>query len=204
MFKTITFFVQMLQPGQKTLPVKTTSSLLVSPFEGKGHSIVDGKKFDWNQFDTLAIPGGSWFEHKNDFVERPTVPVRRLGRADAEKARSLQEVGASQRRRSLADLRLIIRPAPARSRAGSCSLAISDELLSCRIESNTKLVSHIDCPGGGQVWVEGTTLYVGHMRPTSGTTIIDVADPRKAKIARQDSMCVKAGTRTRCVFPATS
>jgi len=34
-------------------------------------------------------------------------------------------------------------------------------------QSNTKLVSHIDCPGGGQVWVEGTTLYVGHMRPTS-------------------------------------
>ena len=47
--------------------------------------------------------------------------------------------------------------------------------------SNTKLVSHIDCPGGGQVWVEGTTLYVGHMRPTSGTTIIDVADPRNPK-----------------------
>jgi hypothetical protein len=43
-------------------------------------------------------------------------------------------------------------------------------------------VSHIDCPGGGQVWVEGTTLYVGHMRPTSGTTIIDVADPRNPKI----------------------
>ena len=25
--------------------------------------------------------------------------------------------------------------------------------------SNTKLVSHFDCPGGGQVWVDGTTLY---------------------------------------------
>jgi hypothetical protein len=48
--------------------------------------------------------------------------------------------------------------------------------------ANTSLVSHIDTPGGGQVWVEGTTLYVGHMRPTSGTTIIDVADPRKPKI----------------------
>jgi hypothetical protein len=48
--------------------------------------------------------------------------------------------------------------------------------------SNTRLVSHIDCPGGGQVWVEGTTLYVGHMRPTSGTTIIDVSDPRDPRI----------------------
>jgi len=47
-----------------------------------------------------------------------------------------------------------------------------------RRQSNTTLLSHIDCPGGGQVWVEGATLYVGHMRPTSGTTIVDIADPR--------------------------
>lgn len=52
-------------------------------------------------------------------------------------------------------------------------------------QSNATLVSHIDCPGGGQVWVEGTTLYVGHMRPTSGTTIIDVADPYAPRILSQ-------------------
>ena len=52
-------------------------------------------------------------------------------------------------------------------------------------QSNTKLVSHVDTPGGGQVWVEGTTMYVGHMRPTSGTTIIDVADPRAPKVLSQ-------------------
>ena len=49
-------------------------------------------------------------------------------------------------------------------------------------QSNTRLVSHLDCPGGGQVWVDGTTLYVGHMRPTSGTTIVDIADPRHPRI----------------------
>jgi hypothetical protein len=43
---------------------------------------------------------------------------------------------------------------------------------------NTKQVAHIDCPGGGQVWVDGTTLYVGHMRQPTGTSIYDVADPR--------------------------
>jgi gentisate 1,2-dioxygenase len=72
-FKTITFFAQMLQPGQKTLPVKTTSSLLVSPFEGKGHAIVDGKKFDWNVFDTLAVPAGSWFEYVNTSSSEPLI-----------------------------------------------------------------------------------------------------------------------------------
>jgi len=54
--------------------------------------------------------------------------------------------------------------------------------LSVSSRSNTKQVSHIDCPGGGQVWVEDTLLYVGHMRPTSGTTIIDIADPRSPRV----------------------
>ena len=35
-FKTITFFVQMLRPGEQTLPLRQTASLLVAPFEGAG------------------------------------------------------------------------------------------------------------------------------------------------------------------------
>jgi len=53
---------------------------------------------------------------------------------------------------------------------------------------NTKLLAHIDCPGGGQVWVDGTTLFVGHMRHPSGTTIVDVADPRKPKVLTRIEM----------------
>jgi hypothetical protein len=48
-------------------------------------------------------------------------------------------------------------------------------------------VSHIDCPGGGQVWVDGNILYVGHMEAPSGTSIFDISDPRKPKtLARID------------------
>lgn len=51
----------------------------------------------------------------------------------------------------------------------------------------TKLLSHIDCPGGGQVWMDGATLYIGHMRQPTGTTIVDVSDPRNPRqIARLD------------------
>jgi hypothetical protein len=46
---------------------------------------------------------------------------------------------------------------------------------------NTRLVAQIDSPGGGQVWCDGTTLYVSHMRPPDGTSIYDVADPRNPK-----------------------
>ena len=47
---------------------------------------------------------------------------------------------------------------------------------------HVRRIGHIDCPGGGQVWVEGTTLYVGHMRAPSGTSIYDVADPANPKL----------------------
>ncbi len=52
---------------------------------------------------------------------------------------------------------------------------------------NCKQIGHVDCPGGGQVWVEGTTLFVGHMRNPSGTSIYDVSDPTKPRqLARLD------------------
>ena len=35
---------------------------------------------------------------------------------------------------------------------------------------NTKLLANFDCPGGGQVWVDGHILYIGHMRQPTGTT----------------------------------
>lgn len=52
---------------------------------------------------------------------------------------------------------------------------------------NTRLISHIDCAGGGQVWVDGTTLYIGHMQAPTGTTIVDISDPRSPRqLARID------------------
>lgn len=47
---------------------------------------------------------------------------------------------------------------------------------------NVRQVARLDIAGGGQVYVEGNTCYVGHMKPAHGTTIIDVSDPKKPKI----------------------
>ena len=47
---------------------------------------------------------------------------------------------------------------------------------------HVRSVGHIDCAGGGQVWVDGKTLYIGHMRHPSGTTIVDVGDPAHPKV----------------------
>jgi hypothetical protein len=39
-------------------------------------------------------------------------------------------------------------------------------------------VGYFDCPGSGQVVVDGTIAYVAHMRAPDGTTVVDVSDPR--------------------------
>jgi gentisate 1,2-dioxygenase len=67
----MTFFAQMLRPGERTRAQRQTASLLVTPFEGgaeegtAGHTVIGGKRFDWQNFDTLAIPAGEWYEHVN-------------------------------------------------------------------------------------------------------------------------------------------
>jgi gentisate 1,2-dioxygenase len=64
-YATMTFFAQMLRRGEKTLASRQNASLIYTVFEGKGHSIVDGIRFDWDQFDTFCVPGGTWVEHVN-------------------------------------------------------------------------------------------------------------------------------------------
>jgi len=46
---------------------------------------------------------------------------------------------------------------------------------------NVRRVARLEIPGGGQVTVEGNFVYVGHMKPPHGTTIIDVSDPAHPK-----------------------
>ena len=86
-FPTMTFFAQMLRPGERTLPLRQTASQLIAPFEGgPGHSLIDGCRHDWSRFDTLAVPGGCWLEHVNDtaapivlFVASDEPALKRLG-----------------------------------------------------------------------------------------------------------------------------
>ena len=72
-FRTMTFYAQMLRPGEKTQPLRQTASLLVSPLEGRGHSIVGESRFDWGPFDTLAVPGGEWCHHVNGSETEPAI-----------------------------------------------------------------------------------------------------------------------------------
>ena len=96
-YPTMTFFGELLRPGERTLPQQQNASQVVFPFHGGGHSIIDGQRFDWRPFDAIAIPGGAWYEHANGsdrddailFVasDEPTLKTlgfyRRQGRTEA-------------------------------------------------------------------------------------------------------------------------
>ena len=73
-----------LRPGAVRIPVlwtriRTPNGVTVdieSPGTGQlGESgvdgYVDGQRVDWDQFDTLAVPGGSWCSHENTSATEP-------------------------------------------------------------------------------------------------------------------------------------
>lgn len=39
-------------------------------------------------------------------------------------------------------------------------------------------IGYLDCPGGGQVVVDGKVAYIAHMSAPDGTSLVDVSDPR--------------------------
>ena len=42
-------------------------------------------------------------------------------------------------------------------------------------------VGYFDCDGGGQIVVDGNYAYIGHVDKTTGTTIVDVSDPKNPR-----------------------
>jgi hypothetical protein len=51
--------------------------------------------------------------------------------------------------------------------------------------SGVREISWLDCPGGGQVVVDGPFAYIGHMDAPNGTSIVDVSDPKNPKVVAQ-------------------
>lgn len=48
---------------------------------------------------------------------------------------------------------------------------------------NTRLVGHLDVPGGGQIVVQNGFAYIAHLSPPHGTSIVDVSDPSRPRLA---------------------
>lgn len=49
-------------------------------------------------------------------------------------------------------------------------------------------VGYLDCPGGGQVRVDGNFAYIGHMEWPHGTSVVDVSDPSRPAVVAEVGM----------------
>jgi gentisate 1,2-dioxygenase len=63
--------MQMLAPGLATKAHRHTGSVVYHVAEGRGHSIIAGRRFDWKEHDIFCVPSWAWHEHANDDPDNP-------------------------------------------------------------------------------------------------------------------------------------
>ncbi len=57
--------IQMLRPGEVTKTHRHNYSVVYHAFRGSGATVIDGKKFEWQQGDCFVVPLWSWHSHQN-------------------------------------------------------------------------------------------------------------------------------------------
>jgi gentisate 1,2-dioxygenase len=62
---TIACHVQLLRPGETTKAHRHTASAIYHAVEGRGSSIVDGQRLEWETKDVFCVPGWAFHEHAN-------------------------------------------------------------------------------------------------------------------------------------------
>ena len=63
--KTMGASMQLLRPAEHTKAHRHTGSYLYHVAKGSGHSIINGKRFDWKERDIFCVPSWAWHEHVN-------------------------------------------------------------------------------------------------------------------------------------------
>jgi gentisate 1,2-dioxygenase len=66
---TIGCYVQMIRPGIHTQAHRQVNSAVYHVFEGRGFSVINGKRFDWEKGDFFVVPTWAWHEHANESQE---------------------------------------------------------------------------------------------------------------------------------------
>jgi gentisate 1,2-dioxygenase len=63
--RTLGASMQMLRPGERTRAHRHTGSCLYTVASGRGHSVIGGRRFDWQARDIFCVPSWAWHEHAN-------------------------------------------------------------------------------------------------------------------------------------------
>jgi len=62
---TIGAHMQMLRPGEHTMAHRQTGSFVYQCCKGRGWSIINGQRFDWQERDIFVVPAWMYHEHAN-------------------------------------------------------------------------------------------------------------------------------------------
>jgi gentisate 1,2-dioxygenase len=57
--------MQLLRPGERTQAHRQVGSFVYQCAKGSGHSIINGRRFDWAERDIFVVPSWAWHEHAN-------------------------------------------------------------------------------------------------------------------------------------------
>ena len=57
--------MQLLRPNEHTQAHRHTGSFLYHVAKGRGHSIINGQRYDWQERDIFCVPSWAWHEHVN-------------------------------------------------------------------------------------------------------------------------------------------
>ncbi len=63
--RTMNIHISEIEPGQKTRAHKHHNEAIVYIMQGKGYSLVQGEKYEWEAGDFLYIPVFNWHQHFN-------------------------------------------------------------------------------------------------------------------------------------------
>lgn len=57
--------MQMLKPGLHTKAHRHTGNVVYNVAQGRGFSVIGGRRFDWEEHDIFCVPAWTWHEHVN-------------------------------------------------------------------------------------------------------------------------------------------
>ena len=63
--RTLGASMQLLRPNEHTQAHRHTGSFLYHVAKGRGHSIINGQRYDWQERDIFCVPSWAWHEHVN-------------------------------------------------------------------------------------------------------------------------------------------
>jgi gentisate 1,2-dioxygenase len=70
---TLSCWIQLLKPGQRTQSHRHTSTVLYHAFRGSGTTVINGQPFHWEQGDSFVVPLWHWHEHANNASDKEAI-----------------------------------------------------------------------------------------------------------------------------------